>query len=252
MQQILVWNEIVLSFSMTSNQCTQWTWTLANQWCANFKILASPNTEHSVLNTVTQNIYMQLMVLLARPTPPSILLVGWVEVITFISVKMRKNPNSPWEGLISAGVPSSSVTLGAEAARKIPWAWEKEPRELSARADLVQLAPVPHWSSRVQGISKPTAQPREHDQPHQSFLLDPKPMHKSFIWLSHLSLSAAFWESGVVPFKLRQTQGGFVSLCIKFSIFQWEEFWKIVVNTKQLVLVIDNSDPTLELWVNGS
>lgn len=51
------------------------------------------------------------------------------------------------------------------------------------------------------------------------------PSTKSFIWLPHLRLSAAFWESGVlnlkllVTFKLRQTQGAFVSLCIKFSIF---------------------------------
>lgn len=52
------------------------------------------------------------------------------------------------------------------------------------------------------------------------------PSIKSFIWLPYFHLSAALWESGVlnlkllVPFKLRQTQGAFVSLCIKFSIFQ--------------------------------
>lgn len=53
-----------------------------------------------------------------------------------------------------------------------------------------------------------------------------KPSTKSFIWLPHLPLSAAFWESRVLnlklllPFKLRQTQTVFVSLCIKFLIFQ--------------------------------
>lgn len=143
------------------------------------------------------------MVLLARPTPPSILpvIAWWYGVGGSHSIHLswdlrRKNPNSPWEGLISAGVPSFSVTLGAERAKKIPQR-EKDPRELSARADLVQLTPVPHWSSCVQGISKPTAQPREHDQPHQSFLLDPKPKHKVLSG-SYTSASAAFWESGIL------------------------------------------------------
>lgn len=138
----------------------------------------------------------------------------------------KKNPNSPWEGLISAGVPSSSTTPGVKGAKRILWVWEKESREKSARADLVQLTPVPHWSSRTQGISKPTAQPREHVSPINLFSWIQNPSTKSFIWLPYLSLSAAFWESGVlnlkllVPFKLRQTQGAFVSLRIKFLIFQ--------------------------------
>lgn len=53
-----------------------------------------------------------------------------------------------------------------------------------------------------------------------------KPSTKSFIWLPYFPVSAAFWESRVLnlkfflPFKLGQTQGVFVSLCIKFLIFQ--------------------------------
>lgn len=140
-----------------------------------------------------------------------------------------RNPHSPWEGLISAGVPSFSVTPSAEGAKKIPQVWEKEPRELSARADLGQLTPVPRWSSCAQGISKPTARLREHDQPHQSFLLDPKLKHKKF-YLAPIPLpllhfgKVVYWtrfnRSSWSLWSLDKYRDFFVSLCIKFSIFQ--------------------------------
>lgn len=138
--------------------------------------LISPNTEYSILNSTTQNIYVKLMVLIAKPTSLSILLVEYVEAqpIHLNWDLKRRNLSSPWEGLIYAAVLSSSILPGAKGAKKIPCNWGKESRELSAGADLVQLAPIPHCSFSVQGISKPTAQPKEHDQPQQSFLLDPK------------------------------------------------------------------------------
>lgn len=41
--------------------------------------LISPDTEYSILSSTTQNIYVKLMLLIAKPTPQSISLVEYVE-----------------------------------------------------------------------------------------------------------------------------------------------------------------------------
>lgn len=122
MQQILAWKEITLSFSMISNQCTQQTLLQISD----VQILRSslPQTHQ---HYDSEHLYATDGLTSQAHTTIYPAYRAGGNHSTHLSWELtRKNPNSPWEGLISAGVHSSSTTPGAEGAKKNPWVWEKE------------------------------------------------------------------------------------------------------------------------------
>lgn len=211
---------LVLSFSInTSNRQTA-----ANKWCATSETTSLPlQTRSILLNSTTQNVYVKLMVLMSRHTWQSISLTEYVETqhIHLSRDLKRKKLSSPWEGLIYAAVLSSSAPPAAKGAKKIPCNWRKKSGQLSAKADLAELAPIPHWSSSVQGASKPTAQPRKHNQNQQSFLLDPENQAQISLWAVLKVLSGSH-----IPFSLLHLEKVVywtLSSCFLLSLYKHKE-----------------------------
>lgn len=158
---------------------------------------------------------MKLLVLTAKPPPQSLSLVGYVEVQP-IHLKWELHwrlPSSPWDARACAALLRSSTPSGAKGAKKIPCNWGKESRELSARADLVQLAPKPHCSSRVFRVLLSQQRGQGNTISHSNLFCwiqnPPLSSKKGFIWLTHLSHFVAALESGALnlkplfPFKCR-------------------------------------------------